>query len=546
MDDSNSEPPSTVGGLLAASVARRGDHPAIVMRAETLSYADFDQRTSKFARALLASGAGKGTRMAILASDGIYWLTAYFAAMRIGAVVATVSTLATPTELAHILRNSDCQILIATRRFLRHEYAERLEATLPGLTRQKAGKLRLTSAPYLRSIWLDDAEGVSWAQPTSELIARADEPDAPDEQLLAAIEAEVHPSDPCMIVYTSGSTALPKAVMHRHWSIARQGHELARQFCIKESDRMMPLLPTFWVGGISMALEVLSTGGTLVYPDTPATDVVLQMIRDFNVNRLNTWGPQQAKLREAVAAAGIDPETIGGLAQPRDKHGVPIPQRLQANMLGMTESFCPHSSEPLDTRLPDDKAGSSGRAMNGIERRVVDPETGEPVPFGTVGELQLRGGALMMGFYKVDPAQVFTKDGWYPTNDLVRMEEDGHLYFHARRGDMLKVSGANVSRLEVQAALAAIPEVDLPIVVGLSDGGFGQIVIAGVVPKEGQAPAEDYLKEELRKTLSSFKVPRHIVLLRADEVQWTPSNKVKLTEMTEVIAGKIEKVDAAA
>ena len=151
----------------------------------------------------------------------------------------------------------------------------------------------------------------------------------------------------------------------------------------------------------------------------------------------------------------------------------------------------------------------------------------------------------MIGFYKVDPSQVFTRDGFYPTNDLVRMEEDGHLYFHARRGDMLKVSGANVSRLEVQAALAAIPEVDLPIVVGLSDGGFGQIVIAGVVPKEGHAPAEDYLKTELRKTLSSFKVPRNIVLLRADEVQWTPSNKVKLTEMTEVIAGKIEKVAAS-
>ena len=544
MSDSEFEPPSTIAALLAETVARRPEHEAIATRGETLTYRDLDRRTAKMARALLASGAGKGTRIAILAPDGIYWLTAYLAAMRIGAVVATVSTLCTPRELAYILRNSDAQMLIGARRFLRHEYAERLEAALPGLAGQKAGALRLPDAPYLRSIWLDDAAGLSWAQPAEALVAHADDPDAPDDELLAAIEREVHSADLCMIIYTSGSTAYPKAVMHRQWAIARQAHELARHFLMKEDDRMMPLLPIFWVGGLSIALEVLRTGGTLVYPDTPATEVIVETMKRFRVNRINIWGPQQAKLREAVIAAGMDPETIGWLAQVRDKSGEPIPQRLQANMLGMTESFCPHSSEPLDTRLPDDKAGSSGRAVNGIERRVVDPETGEPVPFGTVGELQLRGGALMMGFYKVDPATVFTPDGFYPTHDLVRMEEDGHLYFVARRGDMLKTAGANVSRLEVQMALGAVPGVDLPIVLGLPHPEMGQLVVAGVVPKEGQTPSEDYLKAELRKSLSSFKVPRHIVILDADEVQWTPSNKVKLNEMADVIAGKIERVEA--
>ncbi|RYG98270.1 MAG: long-chain fatty acid--CoA ligase, partial [Alphaproteobacteria bacterium] len=162
----------------------------------------------------------------------------------------------------------------------------------------------------------------------------------------------------------------------------------------------------------------------------------------------------------------------------------------------------------------------------------------------TVGELQLRGGALMMGFYKVDPSKVFTSDGFYGTNDLVRMEEDGNLYFVARRGDMLKTAGANVSRLEVQAAFATLPEVDLPIVLGLPDPESGQIVVAGIVPKPGTSPTEDYFKAELRKTLSSYKVPKHVLIIDADEVLWTPSNKVKLNEMADVFAAKIRALEA--
>src|ERR1700751_1744 len=118
------EPPSTIPSLFAAVAAVRGDHDAIAMVAETVSYAELDRRSAKFARALLAIGAGKGARIALLAPDGIFWVTAFLAGLRIGAQVTTVSTLCTPSELAHILRNSDAQILLTARRFLRHDYAK--------------------------------------------------------------------------------------------------------------------------------------------------------------------------------------------------------------------------------------------------------------------------------------------------------------------------------------------------------------------------------------------------------------------------------------
>src|SRR3546814_18804923 len=103
----------------------------------------------------------------------------------------------------------------------------------------------------------------------------------------------------------------------------------------------------------------------------------------------------------------------------------------------MSETFAVHSAEPLDTRLPYSKAGSSGRTVNGYERRIVNPDSGEILPPGEIGELQLRGGALMSGFYKVDRRKVFTPDGYYPTGDLARVDHDGHLYFIARRGHQI-------------------------------------------------------------------------------------------------------------
>ena len=383
-------------------------------------------RSARTARALLAMGAGKGTRIGILAPDSTLLLTAFYAALRIGALVTPISTLATPTELAHILRNSDAQILIGVRGFLSRDYAERLEAALPGLGESKAETLRIRTAPYLRSIWLDDAAGLPWARSTEDLLRRADAPDAPDSALLAAVEQEVAPGDDAFVVYTSGSTATPKAVVHGQWAVARQPQVLAPYFDVRSTDRTLSLLPAFWMGGISAALQVLSTGGTLVYPTSPDVDVVLDTIERHGITNIVIWH-MLAKLRAAADVRNIDLDSIKITTGPSwDEHGNEIPRRLQSRMLGMSESFAPHSAEPITRRLPESKSGAAGRAVNGIERRVVDPKTGNEVPVGEIGELQLRGGALMKGFYKVDPRSVFTPDGFFPTQDLVRIDADGY------------------------------------------------------------------------------------------------------------------------
>jgi acyl-CoA synthetase (AMP-forming)/AMP-acid ligase II len=491
------------------------------------------------ARALLASGAGKGTRIGLLAPDSALLLTTFYAALRIGALVTPMSTLATPPELAHIIRNSDAQMLVGARRFLRRDFAKNLTAALPGLSKGTAESLRLLSAPHLRSVWLDDASGLSWARPVADLLARADDPDAPDAALLAAVEGEVSPTDDAFVVYTSGSTALPKAVTHGQWAVARQPAALAPYFLMTSDDRTLALLPAFWMGGIAAALQVLTTGGTLVYPPSPDLEDVLDTIERYDITYIVVW-QALAKLRAAAVERGIDVDRIRGLGgPPRDERGELIPPGLRASLLGMSESFSAHSAELINRRMPDDKSGSSGRAVNGIERRVVDPETGKEVAPGEVGELQLRGGGLMTGFYKVDRRQVFTPDGFYPTKDLVRIDADGYAFFVGRTRDMIKTNSANVSRVEVEAALNALPDVDISLVSGLPDRERGEIVAAAVVPAAGASPTEGGLQAALRDRLSSFKIPRRIVFISHDDVPRTATGKVQLFDLADLIASRL-------
>ncbi len=537
--------PSTIPELLKKVVAERGDHEAIVMVDDKVTYNELNERSKKMARALLALGASKGTRIALLSSDGIFAVTALLAATRIGALISLISTLSKPPELAHILKNSDCQIFLGVRRFLRHDYSETLKEAVPGIDKGKHEKLRLTAAPYLRSVWLDDADGLDWAGSIKDLLARADLPDTPDETLLEAIENEVVPTDDAYIIYTSGSTSLPKAVVHYQRNLIRKPSVLSEYFLLTKDDRMMPLLPMFWIGGLSMMMMILTKGATLVYPKAPSNDVVLPTIKDLNVNKVNAWGPLHAKLVKAAIAYGIDPDEIWGLGPNLDKQGNKIPAARGPNLLGMTESNSAHSGLPFDTPIPEGKPDfSCCLPIDDMERKVVDPDTGELVPPGEVGELYIRGPALMKGFYKIDPAKTFDSEGFYPTSDLVRLDADGYLSYVSRRGDMLKSNGANVSRLEVEGAIARMPGVDLAVVVGLKDEEIGQRICAAVVLEPGAELTEQQIKDELNKSMSSFKVPKHVIFITADDVIWTGKDvaagqKVKRIAMEPMIAERV-------
>jgi acyl-CoA synthetase (AMP-forming)/AMP-acid ligase II len=211
---------------------------------------------------------------------------------------------------------------------------------------------------------------------------------------------------------------------------------------------------------------------------------------------------------------------------------------LTANSLGMTETLGPHSTYPL-AALPREHAGSYGIAVGGIERRIIDPDTGREQPPGTPGLLAMRGGAVLIGMYRKAHNEVFDADGFYRTDDICKITADGHLYFIARSNDMVKVSGANVSPVEVELAIRKTEGVKAACVVGLAGKDAMETLAAAVVLEEGARISESDLRTRLKSQLSSYKVPRHFVFLKEDEIPMTASAKVYRPALKKLLAARI-------
>jgi acyl-CoA synthetase (AMP-forming)/AMP-acid ligase II len=304
-------------------------------------------------------------------------------------------------------------------------------------------------------------------------------------------------------------------------------------------ERVLCVMPLFWVGGMTMLLNVMVKGGCIVLPDGVSPRAIADALRDLGADVCHGWLPQRKAIRDFLDAEGFDYSQIRGLRDERLPDGSLKPRELSPNSLGMTETFGPHGIMPVGATLPPHRAGAFSPVDGGFERRVVDPETGEILPIGSTGELQVRGGSLMRGFYKRERSEAFTPDGFYPTSDIVRIEPDGFMYFEGRLGDMLKTKGANVSRLEVEEALRKIPGVAEAVVCGLPDPELGQRVVAAVIPTPGEQPTEAGLKVALADHVAGYKIPADIVFIEPGDLPWTASGKIRVPEVGKLIANRL-------
>jgi acyl-CoA synthetase (AMP-forming)/AMP-acid ligase II len=172
-----------------------------------------------------------------------------------------------------------------------------------------------------------------------------------------------------------------------------------------------------------------------------------------------------------------------------------------------------------------------------MEHRIVDPDSGAVLPEGDQGELQVRGDALTVGLVKRERADVFTADGWYGTGDLCSIRK-GYLFFHGRIDDMIKASGANVSPREVEAVLASIPGVAQAMVTGVTDRQRWNVVGALIVPKPGAALDEKFVRSEAAKRLSSYKVPRVVIVMEAAKLPLLSSTKIDRRRLVAMLAAE--------
>ena len=522
----------TTGELIHDAVQRFGDKPFVITSDERLSFRDADEQSARLARALLASGVGKGTRVGLLAPNGPAWIIGFLAATRIGALVALLNTYHREHELARTLRHADVQVLLTVDRFLNHDYLARLESAVPGLAEQSHERIRVEAQPYLRSVWVWDREPdpatlPRWARSIDALASRADEVPV---TLLDEVELDVTPADAAVVVYSSGSTAEAKGIVHSHGGVVRHAHNLNPFRCLDEDDVLYSSMPLFWIGGLSYTLiAALHLGVTLVFDDGFDPGRILDLIEREHVTQVLGWPHVINALAEHPSIPQRDlsfmrEDTPFSLVP---EHRERLSKEPRANSLGMSETLGPHTIEDFRVILPESQARSFGRPVPGVEHRIVDPETGEDAPSGTIGEVWVRGYSLMLGLLKREREDVFTADGWYRTGDCGYFEDDGQFYFTGRMGDLIKSAGMNVTPREVEMALEALPEVVLAYVTGVPHPDRGEEVVAVVLVAPGFEVTGADLIARLREELASYKVPRHVeVITDRRALPWLDSGKL--------------------
>ena len=521
--------PLTVPALLRARAAAAPDRVLLVADEARLTYAEAERRSAALARALLAAGAGAGTRVALLYPNDPAFVVAWLAAARIGAVGAPLSTFSTSAELVGLLRSADATFLLSAPAYRSQDFVAAVTTGLPDLDLAAPPPLLSEAVPSLRRI-VFDADGQAstiaadggWTM--AGLLSGADDVAA---EVLTAAETFVSPADPMVIVHTSGSTSEPKGVVHTHGALIRHLDNLNQLRRYDETEILFSNSPFFWIGGFAYSLlGTLVAGATLVCANAPDAQGVLDVLERDRPTMVNGFAASVAHVAEDPSFPSRDLSSIrrGNLYPIMPPEVRPADPELRHAMLGMTEagSVCLASAD--ESEQPEARRGSFGRPVPGFEVKVVRSEDGTECPPGEVGELCFRGPFLMEGYLGRERHETFDADNWFHTGDRVSVDRDRYVYFRGRSSDLIKTAGANVSPREVEDAIFEVIG-RTAHVVGLDDETRGQVVAALVRAPAGSVDADD-LRTRLRTVLSAYKVPRRVLVVPDDEVPMLSSGKL--------------------
>jgi acyl-CoA synthetase (AMP-forming)/AMP-acid ligase II len=509
--------PDTIDDLVRHRSAHDEAKPMVIDSACRLSYRELDVTTHDLAAAFVDAGVVKGTRVGLIMPNGARWVKIAIALIRIGAVLVPLSTLLQARELIAQLRTASVQVLVSVEEFRGHRYLDDLR-TVMGVG-DLSGTLRSSELPALRQLWAADRLPDVLAAETAGAI-------------VDALSATVTPSDPMVIMFTSGSSGAPKGTVHSHGSALGAVRSGLASRCIDSETRLYLPMPFFWVGGFgSGVLSTLVAGATLVTEEIPQPDTTLRLLERERVTLFRGWPDQAEALARHPYRARTD---LSALRRGSLEALLPAAQRAQpgsrATLFGMTEAFGPYCGYRADTDMPRTAWGSCGKPFDGMEVRITDPDSGQTVTAGTIGMIQIRGPHTMRGICRRRREDLFTADGFYPTGDLGRLDAEGFLFYHGRSDDMFKVSGATVYPTEVEQALRDIDGVHNAFVTNLA-GAQGDNVGAVVVCDTAATTAEQ-LRESARTLLSTFKVPTVWLLVDSDDmIPRGPTGKVDVARL---------------
>ncbi|WP_454690454.1 class I adenylate-forming enzyme family protein [Achromobacter aloeverae] len=517
-------------GDIPASAARRWPgNPALSFHGKRLSFRELDEQVDRAARALLARGLRKGDVIGMWMTNRLEFPVAFFAAQRIGAIVAPMNTRYRENDVAYALKLAECKLLFVVERSGPVEYVEILKAVLPGFDgRQFSGA---PGFPHLKEIVVaSDQPGdapVAWER----FVKEADS--VPPEALAQAAEA-VAPDDLALIVFTSGTTGSPKGVTHDH-SIVRNIRERHEQWPIRAGEAVLCNLPLFHLFGMSdNMLAGAMIGSHQVLMDTWDPAEALRLIESERIAALVAFETHYADILRLKTCTGHDVSSVRfGCLPAGMENSNAVAAEVQKSLCptvsgwGMSEVGCFVFMSKLDD-TEEQRCTTSGRPMPGLEIRIADPATGAEQPRGVEGEILARGYTVMRGYFRDPEATALTidADGWLHSGDRGFLRPDGFLKFLGRYKEMLKVGGENVSPAALEQELAElVPSIEQIAVVGVFDPRLTEVPCAYVVPKPGMECTLEDVQARCKGKIASFKIPRYVISV--DTLPMTASGKVQ-------------------
>jgi long-chain acyl-CoA synthetase len=474
--------------VLTAAAAKVPGKIAVSCGDEALTYAEFDEHSTRLAHGLEDAGIARGDRVALHMGNTLEMALSYFACFKLGAIAVPLNIRLKPAEIEYVLAHSEARLYIGE----------------PGLY------ARTTSTP-------------GSCPPDRFYEATRQNPSYGFAAFAALLGSEgnrplprVPPEHPAAILYTSGTTARPKGVTHSHHTL--QGcARTSFGFGLGTDDVFLTFAPLAHASGLVLMLlpGILLAAEVALVPRFDPSAVLHTLERRRCTVTFGLPAGLQALCREMakspvdvsslrLCSAGGDTVSLALQKEFEQRFGVSIQEGV-----GMTESV------PICLNRPGRiRAGSVGEPAEGMEVRVVD-ETGAPVAPGATGELIVRTEARMTGYWNDPEATAATvRDGWLYTGDLARMDDDGYYWFAGRKKEIIIRGGSNVAPQEVEEVLLQHPAVFQAGVVGMPDPELGESVVAFVSLRDnGPGCCESELIDYARQFLSEHKVPGKVHFL---------------------------------
>ena len=520
----------TLGGLLDDAARRYGPREALTFEGQRWTFQELQEQVDRTARALIHLGVRPGDKMSLWMPNRPEWLYILFAAAKIGAVLVPINTRFRTNDLEYVVRQSDSSTLIIQSRSGPVDYLAMVEEVCPELNRDSPDALAPAGFPELRRVVALGDEKRKGVWDWDDVLAAADE--VSDDEL-ARRHAGVDPDDTTLLMYTSGTTGFPKGVMHNH-NIQRTLIDGGNRMGMTARDVILMYLPLFHCFGLYEGpIMSLVSGARMVLMPLFDAGEALRLIEEEQCTVLNGFDTHFFDIINHPQCAATDKSSLrtvlfaAGMASSE-----PVARRTQRMLCptitawGMTEVGVGGTRSFLDSP-EDDRCQASGHPLPGYEFKVIDPETGETQPPDALGELCVRGYALMQGYYRKpeETAQAVDAGGWLHTGDVATIRDDDRVRFFGRYKDMLKVGGENVDPMEVEAFLMEHPAVNRVQVIGVPDPRLSEVACACVVTEPGQAVTLEDVDAYCRGKLAGFKIPRYLMLM--DDYPMTSSGKVQ-------------------